>query len=253
MRKCLTIALLALFWAVPAAVSQSAAQGGRYDQQIQQEVNKKLQDKEKLRGVRATVDDGIVTLTGTVDSLMDKINAEKRARNVDHVQGIRDHVQVAGENVEDAKLADRLAEKLRYDRIGYGIMFNSLNLKVNNGVVTIGGTVRDYADRDSALAIVESTPGVKGVIDNIEVAPLSIRDDELRIAVARAIYGHSALQRYAIDPQAPIRIIVKNGNVQLDGVVDSAMDKQIAGMQANSVPGVFSVKNNLYVANEKLK
>lgn len=113
--------------------------------------------------------------------------------------------------------------------------------------------MRDYPDRDSALAIVETTPGVKDVIDEIEVAPTSPSDDRLRIALARSIYGSSSLQKYAIDPQAPIRIVVDNGHVELHGVVSSKMDKQIAYTQANSVPGVFSVKNNLMVASETLR
>jgi osmotically-inducible protein OsmY len=78
-------------------------------------------------------------------------------------------------------------------------------------------------------------------------------DDELRLKVARAIYGHPALQKYAIDPQAPIRIVVKNGHVVLAGAVDSPMDKQIAEMQAKSVSGVFSVEDELVVANDKSK
>ena len=73
----------------------------------------------------------------------------------------------------------------------------------------------------------------KDVVDNIEVLPTSIMDDDLRIRVARAIYGNSALSRYAMDPQKPIRIVVDNGHVSLYGVVDSAMDKQIAEVQAN--------------------
>jgi osmotically-inducible protein OsmY len=136
------------------------------------------------------------------------------------------------------------------DRIGYGIVFNNLTLSVENGVATVAGKVRDYPDRDSAIAIVETTPGVKDVIDEIEVAPTSINDDRLRIALARSIYGNSALQKYAIDPQAPIRIVVENSNVELHGVVANKLDKQVAYTQASSVPGVFSVKNNIMIASE---
>ncbi len=144
--------------------------------------------------------------------------------------------------------ADTLSEKLTYDRIGYGVLFNALNLHVASGVVTLGGDVRDYPSRDSALAIVETTPGVKDVIDEINVLPTSIFDDELRIRIARAIYGQAALQRYAMVPEKPIRIIVDKGQVTLQGIVDNAMDKQISETQAKSVPGVFSVDNRLMVA-----
>src|SRR5205814_10366216 len=99
----------------------------------------------------------------------------------------------------------------------------------------------------------ETTPGVKVVIDNSQVQPTSDFDDELRIRLAQAIYGHPALQKYAMNPEAPIRIVVNNGHVTLTGVVDSQMDKQIAETQAKSVPNVFSVDDKLVVAGSGLK
>jgi len=91
---------------------------------------------------------------------------------------------------------------------------------------------------------------VKNVVDEIDVAPVSPFDDDLRVRLARAIYSQPSLQRYALDPQAPIRIVVENGQVELAGVVLNKGDRQIAYAQASSVPGVFSVKNNLMVASE---
>jgi osmotically-inducible protein OsmY len=237
--------------ALPAFSQQRSSQGGKYDQQIQQEITKALQ-KDKFQNVHAAVEDGVITLQGTVKLLIDKLDADKKAHHVDHVQGVNNLIQVEG-NVSDSQLRSQLADKLRYDRVGYGIAFNALNLDVNNGVVTISGNVRDYPSRDSALAIVETTAGVKEVIDNITVAPTSNFDDELRVRLARAIYGHPALQKYAIDPQAPIRIVVDNGHVTLYGVVDSQMDKTIAETQAKSVSDVFSVDDKLVVANQQIK
>jgi hypothetical protein len=89
---------------------------------------------------------------------------------------------------------------------------------------------------------------VKDVIDNLKVAPVSPMDDQLRLRLARVIYGTPQLQKYALDPAKPIRIMVINGNVTLSGVVDSKMDKDIAGLKANSVPGIFKVVNDLQVA-----
>jgi len=126
-------------------------------------------------------------------------------------------------------------------------------LDVKDGVVTLGGTVHDYPSKDSAVVVAETTPGVKDLVDNIEVAPTSMFDDELRVKLYRAIYGASTLRRYEMDPQKPIRIVVENGHVTLYGVVDTAMDKQIAGTQANSVPGVFSVDNKLIALSEVSK
>lgn len=249
MKKFLTVVLFVLFGI--SAWAQSVG-SGRYDQQIQQEVTKALQSKDKWRSITASTDDGIVTLQGTARLLIDKLDAGKKVDKLEHVQGVRNHVEVEG-NVSDQQLQQELAEKLRYDRVGFGNVFNALSLSVQNGVVTVSGDVRDYPARDSAMAIVETTPGVKDVIDNINVLPTSPMDDELRIRVARAIYGNSSLSKYALDPAKPIRIVVDNGHVTLYGVVDSQMDKQIAEMQAKSVPNVFSVEDKLMVAGSGVK
>ncbi len=245
--KSFAIWMLLLALSLPASAQQKGE--GRYDRQIQAKASEEMGKRDKFKGVTTTVEDGIVTLSGDVELYIDKVNAEKRVRKIQNVDGVRNRIQVAS-SVHDEILREQLSNKLRYDRIGYGIVFNNLTLNVENGVATVGGKVRDYPDRDSAIAIVETTPGVKEVIDEIEVAPTSTSDDRLRIALARSIYGSSTLQKYAIDPQAPIRIVVENGNVELHGVVDSRLDKQMAHTQASSVPGVFSVKNNILVASE---
>ena len=217
-RFALAVILAGVSLPVMAQANQQQKQSAR-DQQVQSLVTAELREKEKFRRVSASAEDGIVTLSGTVELFIDKENAEKRVRKVKNVDGVRNHIQIAGKEVTDAELRETLANKLRYDRVGYGIVFNNLMVGVENGAVTIDGKVRDYSDRSSAIAIVETTPGVKDVIDEIDVAPVSNFDDELRVRLARAIYGHSGFQKYALDPQAPIRIIVENGHVELSGVV----------------------------------
>jgi hyperosmotically inducible protein len=118
---------------------------------------------------------------------------------------------------------------------------------------TLGGNVRDYPGRDSAIAIAAVTPGVRDVVDNIEIAPTSMFDDDLRLKLFRAIYQYPVLQKYAMDPQKPIRIVVENGRVTLAGVVDNAADKQLAGMRANGVSGVFSVDNQLIALKDQAR
>jgi osmotically-inducible protein OsmY len=245
-----------LFLAICAGmVSSAVAQqkpAGRYDGQILQDVNKYLQSKKEFQGVKAAVEDQIVTLDGTVNLFIDRENLEKKVKKMKNVDGIRNHVQIQS-NVPDEQLRQTLADRLRYDRVGYGIAFNAIKLDVKDGVVTLGGTVHDYPSRNSAVAVAETTPGAKDIVDNIEVAPTSMFDDQLRVKLYRAIYGAPTLQRYEMDPQKPIRIVVENGHVTLYGVVDSAMDKQIAGTQANGVPGVFSVDNQLIALSDKKK
>ncbi len=243
-----TVALLSgmFLTAIPAFADKAN------DQQIQKDVEKQLQGKKDFQGVTATTDDQIVTLNGTVNLYIDKVNVEKRVKRVKNVDGIRNHVAVSS-NVPDDKIREVLGDKLAYDRVGYGIAFNALTLDVKDGVVTLGGNVHDYPSRDSAVALAETTAGVKDVIDNIEVAPTSLFDDDLRQKLYRAIYRYPTLQRYSINPAKPIRIVVDNGHVTLYGVVDTPLDKQIAGNQANSVPGVFSVDNQLIVSSQQTK
>jgi osmotically-inducible protein OsmY len=153
----------------------------------------------------------------------------------------------------DDDLRQTLSDKLRYDRVGFGIAFNAISLQVQNGVVTLSGNVQYYPSRDSAVAIVESTPGVKDVINNLEIAPTSAQDDELRLRLYRAIYGDTVLSKYAIDPQKPIRIVVENGRVTLYGTVDNDTDRSVAEIRANQVPGVFSVDDHLVAINQAKK
>jgi hyperosmotically inducible protein len=220
------------------------------DTQIQADVMKSL-DNKRFKDVKATVRDGVVTLTGTVDLYSAKQDADNRAHHRKEVKGVENLIQVAGPTVEDVTLRNKLAEKLAYDRVGYGTTaFNSFTIGVENGAVTLGGTAYGPSDKDSAISLVVNYPGVKDVIDNIEVAPVSPMDDRIRLAEARAIYGFPTLNKYAIDPAKPIRITVVNGNVTLTGVVDSQADKDVANIRANSVSGVFKVTNNLEVVGD---
>ncbi len=208
-------------------------------------------DKSPFKDVQVSVDpDGVATLTGTVNLYEYKADAEKRVLHAKGVKSIRNDIQVAGPNVSDDEILKKLGAELAYSGEGYGNLFDAVTLQVHDGVVTLGGHAHDYPNRDSALALAATTPGVKDVLDEIEVDPVSQMDWNTRMAVARAIYGYPALQRYAIDPVQPIRISVQNGHVELYGAVDSAADKEIAYMRANLVPGVFSVKNYIQVAGQ---
>jgi hyperosmotically inducible protein len=233
-----------------AGPAKAMAQSGANDAQIQADVMKAL-DNKRFKDVKTSVRNGVVTLTGTVDLYSAKLDADNRAHHRKDVKGVENEIQVAGPVVEDATLRDKLAEKLAYDRIGYSTnAFNAFTIGVQNGTVTLGGTAYGPSDKDSAISLVENYPGVKDVVDNIEVAPLSPMDDRIRLAEARAIYGSPQLNKYAIDPAKPIRITVVNGNVTLSGVVDSQADKDVANIRANGVPGVFKVVNNLQVVGE---
>jgi osmotically-inducible protein OsmY len=209
-------------------------------------------DKKQFKDVKVSVDkDGIATLTGSVDLYEYKVDADKRVHKVKGIKAVRNEVEVAGPTIPDQELQKKLQEKLEYDRVGYGTnAFNAIGVSVQNGAVTLGGHAYSDVDKDSALALVSTFPGVKDVSDEIEVDPTSIVDDQIRLAVARAVYGYPSLNKYAINPARPIRISVQNGHVELYGTVDSNADKDTAFIRANGVPGVFSVKNYLQVAGQ---
>jgi hyperosmotically inducible periplasmic protein len=242
--------ILAGMFAIPTHGAQAQNDKGN-EGRLEADVHKAL-DHKKFSNVTASIRNGDVVLSGTVDSYADKEDADRRVHHVDHIQGVDNEIQVSGgSNVSDEALRDKLAKQLSYDRVGYGTTaFNNINIGVRNGVVTLSGTVYGPVDKDSALSLVSHTPGVKDVIDNLEVAPVSPMDDQLRLRLARAIYGDPALQKYGMDPAKPIRITVVNGNVTLSGVVDNKMDHDIAGIRANGVPGVFKVVNDLQIEGQ---
>ncbi len=233
----------------PALGAASFSAAPQQDIAVSRAAEAKL-NKDRFKNVTVKVDNGIATLRGTVDMYENKADAEKRVLQAKGVSAVRNLIQVTGPSISDHDLQSKLAEKLSYDRVGFGNTFNAISVHVQNGVVTLGGHARTYVDRDSAIALVSTTQGVKDVINNIDVDPVSIMDDQTRMAVARAVYGYPSLNKYSLNPAKPIRISVQNGHVELYGVVDSQADKNTAGLRANSVPGVFSVKNYLQVANE---
>ncbi len=225
------------------------AQGGN-DTQLQTDVQRQF-NKKQFRDVHPQIANGVVTLTGTVNLLADKLDAEKRVAKTREAASISNQITVNAGEVSDQQLYNKLGKALLYDRQGYpSYVFNSIGLQVQNGVVALVGEVVEPVDKDSAIGVVANTPGVRGLDDHLKVAPVSPMDWQIRRAMYQAIYGSSVATKYAIDPAKPIRIVVDNGHVTLTGVVTNRGDKEILGMRANSVPNVFSVKNDLQVAGQ---
>ena len=128
----------------------------------------------------------------------------------------------------------------------YGV-FDNLSFRVDGNKVTLLGQVWQPWLKDQAESAVKHIEGVAQLDDQIEVLPLSNFDDQIRWREVRAIYGYPALNRYALGTHPPIHILVKNGNVTLEGAVANTMDRELAYVRANGVPGVFSVTNELQV------
>lgn len=148
-----------------------------------------------------------------------------------------------------ARATERITKEVRHEllMLPYFGVFDYIAYKVNGYNVTLVGQVSRPTLKSDAGNVVKRIEGVENVDNQIEVLPTSPNDDRLRQSLFRAIYNYGPLQKYAMGVQKPIRIIVKNGNVTLEGVVDNETDKNIANIRANGVSGVFSVKNNLQV------
>lgn len=152
-----------------------------------------------------------------------------------------------------AKAQDRITREVRHELVMlpyYGV-FDNLIYRVDGGTVTLMGQVTLPTLKNDAGNVVKGIEGVERVDNQIQVLPLSPMDDGLRRAEYRAIYGHPGLDRYAMQAVPPIHIIMDNGKVTLEGVVGTQSDKDMAGIRANTVSGVFSVINNLRVEGDK--
>ena len=147
---------------------------------------------------------------------------------------------------------ERITREVRHEllMLPYLNVFDNLAYQVNGYNVTLMGQVTNPTLKSDAGNVVKRIEGVENVDNQSEVLPLSPMDDQLRRRLFRAIYGYPALQKYAMGVQKPIRIIVRNGKVTLEGVVNSEADKNVANIRANSVSGVFSVTNNLQIVKD---
>jgi len=157
---------------------------------------------------------------------------------------------LAQNNEASAKAQERLQKEVRHELVMLPFLgvFDNLAFKVNGYNVTLLGQVTRPTLKTDAERVVKRIEGVESVDNQIEVLPVSPNDDRLRRRLYRAIYGYPSLQKYDMPVIKPIRIIVKNGNVTLEGVVDSEMDKNVANIRARGVSGSFSVTNNLVVS-----
>ena len=207
--------------AFAAILFVAAAFAQNNDSQIQAAVQKALSGSQ-FQGIQASVQNGVVTLTGTTDLVAKKIKADQKVHSVRGVTAVRNEIQVSGPEIPDQQLQQELLKKIQSDMVGYGTTaFDAISVQVQNGVAILSGHAYGPVDASDALAIAENTKGVKDVIDNIQVDPVSPNDDRIRREVFRKVYGFPSLNKYAIDPVKPIRIQVANGNVNLYGVVDS--------------------------------
>jgi osmotically-inducible protein OsmY len=160
-------------------------------------------------------------------------------------------VQLNSPASRNTRQMDRIKQEVRHELVTlpYYNVFDWLQGEVKpDGTVILGGEVTRPTTKDDAEARVKSIESVSRVVNNIEVLPLSPMDDQVRVAVYRAVFRFdSPLFRYGTQSVPPIHIIVKNGHVTLKGIVANEGDSQLAAIAANGVPGVFEVKNELQI------
>jgi hyperosmotically inducible protein len=154
---------------------------------------------------------------------------------------------------EEPRSGQNIIREVRHQLVllPYYSVFDNLAFRVDGDTVTLEGQVVRPTLKSDAGNAVKSIGGVGRVVNNIEVLPLSPMDDQIRRAVYRTIFGEPGLSRYAESAVPSIHIIVKNGHVTLEGVIDSEGDKNLVNIRVNGVPDVFSVKNNLVVSSGK--
>jgi hyperosmotically inducible protein len=194
---------------------------------------------------QVSFEDGVATLAGTVDSLGVKMDAERAARKVDDVVRVVNNLNVHAEDVTARQIAEQ-ARKEIVTYYAYGV-FDNVALEVEGNKLLVSGQVTQPYKKEDIGNFLAHVKGVAELDNSLEVLPVSSYDDSLRLGIARAIFNDPFFIHYATQAIPPIHIIVKNGNVTLEGVVATQMDKEKAGMDALNAATFFQFTNNLRV------
>jgi len=195
--------------------------------------------------VQVSLDNGVATLTGTVDSLGVKMDAEHAARKVDDVNEVVDNINVHAEDVTP----HQIAEQARKDIVTYYAytIFDNITLEVEGDRLAVNGQVTQPYKKQDIANFLAHVKGVAELDNNLEVLPVSEYDDSLRMAIARAIYNDPYFIHYRDQALPPIHIVVKNGNVSLEGVVATSLDRTKAETDARLAATYFNLTDNLRV------
>jgi hyperosmotically inducible periplasmic protein len=248
-----TIAVMALTISTGLATAGDASAQSARDRLSDSTIESLIEYRLNKNGLqRADIDvkveDGVVILDGKVRTHAEKRRASRLIHNVDGVVRVENMLEVEAMTRTDQQVADEIAKEVR-SFVFYDI-FDWIEGTVNNGVVTLKGEVREPWRKDDYARLAEDVSGVKEVRNDIEVLPTSIYDDQLRVAAARAIYGHPSFRRYAHRALPPIHIIVENGRIELEGSVATQLERQLAETLVRSNVMSFEVMNNLKVDQE---
>lgn len=205
----------------------------------------------KHGAVNVQFDNGVATLTGSVDSIGVKNDAERATQKVDDVQSVVNQITV---NSDDTSV-DQMLMAARKEIVTYPFftIFDNVVIQVQGDHMTVSGQVTQPYKKSDIGSYLSHVKGVAELTNNLQVLPTSPVDDSLRLAVARAIYNDPYFVNYANQAVPPIHIIVDNQNVTLEGVVNSQIDKQRAEMDARFAGTYLSLTNNLQVETGRKK
>jgi len=243
--------LLAVLFVVPGTAVFAQQTQRLSDETIETLIKHRLNRAGLLPGndIRVDADDGVVELEGKVVSAAAKRRAELIAARVDDVMRIENKLEVEAKYRNDQIVANEVAKQIR-GSVWFDI-FDWVEGRVNNGVVTLTGAVREPWRKNEYGELAADVLGVREVNNQIEVLPNSIYDDQLRVQTARLIYSDPRLARYAYRSNRPIHIIVNNGQITLEGAVNSPVEKQLIGSNVRSGTLAFNVENNLSVDSQQ--
>lgn len=212
-------------------------------------LERKLKKDKLLKddNIKVTVENGVVTLTGTVPTLADKKKAEQDAEKVAESYKIENELVLVQANSSDQQLAKEVGDQI-HNNLFYTV-FDWIVVQVQGGAVTLSGYVSYAWAKTVFQHLAETVPGVKQVDNEIQALPLSTYDDRLRQSIALAIYSDPMFEGYAYDTDPPIHIIVNNGKVTLMGVVNTPLEKNSAERIVLFNTEAFGVTNDLEVRN----
>ena len=219
------------------------------DAQTTAGIESRLEHAKVLRhgDVQVTYSNGVATLSGTVDNLATRLDAEKAARKTPGVTSVVDNIQVRASGVTEKEMLDKARHEI-VTYYAYGI-FDNITLEADGDRLVVGGQVTMPFKKDDIGNLLARVNGVAALENKLEVLPLSNFDDRLRLQVARAIYGDPFFIHYRVQALPPIHIIVKDGHVTLEGAVASTLDRTKADLAARGAGLSFSVTDNLRVVN----
>jgi hyperosmotically inducible protein len=199
----------------------------------------------KSGDVQVSYQDGVATLSGTVDNLASKLDAEHAARKVHGVKQVVDNIVVRADDISDRQILEQARHQVVM-YYAYGI-FDNVELQAQGDKLIVSGEVTQPFKKADIGNLLTRVRGVASVENQLEVLPNSGFDDQLRLQIARAIYRDPFFVQYAHQALPPIHIIVKNGNVTLEGVVATSLDRAKAEMAARTAGLSFGVVDNLRV------